>query len=224
MIFCRWKQIKYVYEDNNNHQENNHNNSSSLDSETVKLILKLNKYSLIAAVAGACGLSFVGNFRAIELVVPHGIGAATFFTSMFLLILLQAWLSFLMVPHLNTKIMAFIRAIITFLAFVFTSMTIISAFISGAQFDKNILNEDRLKWSSKDQGYIAHVISSIGEWLTIIMLLASWSTFYVEAGLIYFVNGDIKFNLLNPLSTPSKPILLSIVGPKGFGRIILKLP
>lgn len=223
MLYCRWRQVKFVYEDNNNHQENNQN-SSSLDSETVKLILKLNKYSLIAAVSGACGLSIVANFRATELVIGHGIGAGTFFIGMFFLILLQAWLSFLMVPHLNTKKMAFIRAFITFLAFVLTSITIISALISGAQFDKNILNEDRLKWSSKDQGYVAHVVSSIGEWLTIIVLLVSLATFYIEAELIYFVNGDIKFNLLNPLSIPSKPILLSIVGPKGFGRIILKLP
>ena len=133
---------------------------------TSNKIFRLNRFALYFGILSAIGLSVVANFREIELFKIHLLGALMSFGFGSVYCWLQSWLSFRMVPLVNTKQMAWFRTILSVIITISFLITCVMGQISIHHFH----GRDPTNWQPKDGGYCTHVISAISEWVAAMAL------------------------------------------------------
>lgn len=178
-VFVRYKQVEQYYRDH-------------LSPESAK-ILRWNLHSLYLGWAAAFGLSLVANFRENEVFAVHVLGAMLCFGAGISFTWLQTLLSFRMHPLVNTLRMARLRlAMCTIMSVCFLVSSILGP-ISFSYFT----GDNFYKWTSKDGGWVPHVISSSCEWVMAVMLNIFILTFTREFHKISMTSPRIIF-LVDP--------------------------
>lgn len=108
----------------------------------------------------------MANFREIELFKIHLLGALMSFGFGSVYCWLQSWLSFRMVPLVNTIRMALIRTLLSVIITISFLITCVMGQISIHHFH----GRDPTNWQPEDGGYPTHVISTISEWIAAMAL------------------------------------------------------
>lgn len=151
-VYMRYKHVEQYYRDD-----------LTLSS---KKIFRLNRFALYFGLFSSLGLSVVANFREIELFKIHLIGALMSFGFGSVYCWLQTWLSFRMVPLVNTIKMAWFRCCLSVIITCSFLITCVMGQISIHHFK----GKDPTNWQPKDGGYKTHVVSSISEWIAAMAL------------------------------------------------------
>lgn len=129
-------------------------------------IFRLNRFALFFGLLSAVGLSVVANFREIELFKIHLFGALMAFGFGSTYCWLQAFLSYSMVPLVNSVHMAHWR---TFLSVIITSSFLVTC-VMGQISIHHFHGKDPTNWKPEDGGYKTHIISAIAEWISAMAL------------------------------------------------------
>ncbi|CAH1787701.1 unnamed protein product [Owenia fusiformis] len=140
-------------------------------SQETGIVLKLNTVSLYLGFIAAFGLSVVGNFQESNALVVHLIGALLAFGLGTVYCCLQTIMSFKMHPHMNSRVLSYIRLIfslIAVLAFIFMFAVIPLAFQKGESKD-NLMPRGT-----------ARNISVTSEWLLAAAVMCFFFTFVGE--------------------------------------------
>ena len=194
----RFKQVRYVCA--NNLGEANANN---VDKKKIALITKLNNYSLYMSVTGNLSLASIAAFRSTEHLILHGMMAGTTFNTNLANMVIQTWISFKLIPTVNSLLMARFRLALTilfvsFLAGAGLSLLVIGVQVLAAQVPIfRMLGPDRLKWDESYPGYWAHGISAIFENLAILIGCPYYASFLGEANRSKISKGKLTFRFRN---------------------------
>lgn len=141
--------------------------------ENRKLVY-LNRAGLVVGILSSLGLSMVANFQETNVEVVHVTGAAMVLGFGVVYSFIQTALSYHMHPDYNGLKICRIRLLISFIAFIAMVITIVSAIISRIQVNDHV---DKRKWKPEDEGFEAHIVSTISEWVTSVAFLLFFYTF-----------------------------------------------
>lgn len=140
-------------------------------------VRRLNKVGLALGVLSAFGMSLVANFQETNIEPVHVTGAFLVFGLGTVYAFIQAGLSYQMYPEFNGLLVCRVRMVISVLALVCLIVTSVSAVISREQ---KLPGTDKLHWKPDEQGFVAHVVSTVGEWVTAITFLLYFLSFAQE--------------------------------------------
>lgn len=111
-------------------------------------------------------MSVVANFQETNLLRVHMIGALTCFSSGVIYSWLQTWITFKSYPHLNTKMMCYVRSVLCLIMIITFNL----CFWLGPEAMKHFTGSNPRKWRKDQGGYYLHLIASLSEWITAICL------------------------------------------------------
>ncbi|KAL8561934.1 hypothetical protein ACOMHN_001260 [Nucella lapillus] len=143
---------------------------------------RMNRVTMGLGFLSSFGCILVANFQEGTVVeAVHVTGAAfTFFGGM-IYCFLQTAMSYHMCPMYNGLYICRARLTIALVSLVCLVVTIISAAIALKDWKSiDIADKDKFKWSPDQPGYPAHVVSTVGEWLTAITFLSFFFTYVRE--------------------------------------------
>ncbi|XP_062583347.1 uncharacterized protein LOC134245103 [Saccostrea cucullata] len=144
----------------------------------VRRITNVNRAAFVLGLMAAFGISLVGNFQDVNVVVVHLIGAFLAFVIGAIYCCLQTYLSFKL-PDIqgSSRKLAQIRLVICVLDFIFIVTILIAS---------KLATEDKpegLKarcWTPGKSGYAAHLTSTISEWIIAFLTCIFVATFTPE--------------------------------------------
>jgi len=149
------------------------NRQKSSANNHAKLILVLNNVSLPFGFALCIGTSMVANFRAVEVLPVHDLGAFLTFIGGLIYCAFQTVISFLMVND------GYVSARLSWIRFWIT-VTIMVSTVSMSLFGlwsfKLFNGTDQFHWKPSDGGYVQHVFSTGSEWLLVLALNSAVGT------------------------------------------------
>lgn len=134
---------------------------------------RLNNVSLFLGIFSSLGLSLVANFQETSVEPVHIAGAALVFGFGVIYAFIQTFLSYHMHPDYNGLYICRIRLFISVLSLVCMIITFVAATISRIKGQP----PDRLHWKPEDPGFVAHITSTIGEWITAVTFLLFFFTY-----------------------------------------------
>lgn len=117
---------------------------------------RLNCVAFLCGLLACLGMCIVANFQETALRVAHDIGALLAFGMGTVYLILQAVISFKMLPLCNDRWAFGFRVFIAVLSVLVFFPMIACYFVSG---------ESKLKWDPMDKGYGNHVTSALCEWI-----------------------------------------------------------
>jgi len=135
---------------------------------------RLNFVGLILGVFTSLGLSLVANFQETNLEPVHVTGAFLVFGVGVIYAFIQTALSYHMYPDFNGLYICRCRLALSTCSLLAMVVTSTGAAISRMQ---KKADTDRLHWKPEDPGFAAHIVSTIGEWVTAIVFLCYFLTF-----------------------------------------------
>lgn len=140
-------------------------------------VRRLNKIGLGLGILCALGLSLVANFQETNIEPVHVTGAFLVFGLGTVYAYIQTGLSYQMYPEFNGVKICRARLIVSSVALVGLIVTSVAAVISREQM---LPGTDKLHWKPEQPGFTAHVVSTIGEWVTAITFLFYFLSFAQE--------------------------------------------
>lgn len=159
----------------------------------------LNQKTTISNVIGlafgfitSLGMSMVGNFPELVNKELHLTGAFLAFVGCSIYTVFQGYFSFKMLPHFQTKSVAYMRTFLGILGLMLyfgAQSTILMAFHKVTNKEKLENTPDALKWDKKDGGYDYRAASVIMEWLLMVIF---------DIFILSFVSEFKKFKLGQP--------------------------
>ncbi|BFZ15846.1 hypothetical protein BsWGS_18885 [Bradybaena similaris] len=142
---------------------------------------RLNKSTLVLGIISAFGTSMVANFQEGTIVeAVHIVGAALTFIAGVLYCFLQSALSYHMYPNYNGRRICRIRLCISSVALVGLFVSIIAAVFSFQQWNSKEHSHSKFHWAPGDPGYSAHLVSTVGEWVTALTFMFFFFTYVRE--------------------------------------------
>ncbi|KAH3886517.1 DNA damage-regulated autophagy modulator protein 2-like [Dreissena polymorpha] len=144
----------------------------SLSTTDDQMLRCLNKWGLALGIITSLGLSIVANFQETLVEPVHIAGAGLVFGVGVVYAALQTRLTYYMHPDYNGLYIARIRLTLTLVSLVVMVLTFICAAIS-----RRIPPKDKLHWKPDEPGYVEHIVSTVGEWITAITFLLYFLTF-----------------------------------------------
>ncbi|KAK9504125.1 hypothetical protein O3M35_010529 [Rhynocoris fuscipes] len=139
--------------------------------DTAPFTPLLNRIATIFGLVACVALDITANFQVTNVFAVHGLGAIICFVCSAVYILLQAVLTFMIVPHINSIIMVIIRALLGVCVVIFTISSIVTDTIALKQFSSAPVNHSQiLHWTPDLPGWKLHVTASICEWILVITL------------------------------------------------------
>ncbi len=149
--------------------EINFDPTNNANSNTLTRLQKHNKTSLICSSAAAFFLIMAGNFRTTESVPIHTVAAFSMITLNLIYFSIQSYISRQLYNHFSIESPPTSMIIFTVFGIVSYVVCAFATLVSALQFgfDNVSDNEKRLRWNSNDDGYMAHVIGCIAEWIAI---------------------------------------------------------
>ncbi|XP_067142296.1 DNA damage-regulated autophagy modulator protein 1-like [Centruroides vittatus] len=140
--------------------------------KNVKLF---NKISLWFALYTSVGASLVANFQETVAIIPHMIGASSCYIGGTTYFTLQAIISYMTCPHINTLQMARFRLFLAILSGFLTAICGLFGIISYFMFTKSV--KDIPKWAPGEGGFEIHIVSSLSEWAVTVLFAIYFITF-----------------------------------------------
>ena len=154
---------------------------------------------MVASIIGILGVS---SFRTSEQPDMHNTFSYIAFLPATLFGLIQTWLSYKMIPCLNSREMAHFRLFLIICNLIFFLIYVTGAIISAqglkVPLDK-FESKDILLWKESDGGYIAHCVSAIAESLFIFLATPLYASFIPEFKMIKSENERLKFEYVGQL-------------------------
>lgn len=144
-VYVRYKQVQGLIAD-----------------EGVRLS-RLNCVGLLLGLVSSFGMCVVANFQKTTLFPVHMLGAVLTLGVGALYILVQTLISLYMQPQFHSKTYYTVRLCIG----VWTLCSIISMFVSSVIMYTSVRDVDlprKLHWTPGDEGYTAHIVSTVSEW------------------------------------------------------------
>lgn len=135
---------------------------------------RINKAGIVLGILTSIGLSLVANFQETAVAAVHVTGAVLVFGVGVLYSLIQTILTYQMHPNFNGLYICRLRLTLTLAPACLMLMTFIGATISRIQMEPGT---DKLNWKPSQPGYAAHIVSTVGEWMTSILFLFYFLTF-----------------------------------------------
>lgn len=140
-------------------------------------VRRLNMIGLVLGVLSAFGLSVVANFQETNIEPVHVTGAFLVFGLGTVYAFIQTGLTYQMYPEFNGLKICRARLIISTLSLIGLIITTVSAVISRHE---KLPGTDKFHWKPDQPGFTAHVVSTIGEWVTAITFLFYFLTYAQE--------------------------------------------
>ena len=125
------------------------NNDKSLDDNQRQRVVKVNKYGLYGSVVVMLGLASVTAFRPTEHYAIHMVFALTAIIAYCLCVAIQTWISYQMVPTVNSLTMARFRLVIAILINASAVLSILVGVLSQLQVkvaERQVSSPARLLW------------------------------------------------------------------------------
>ena len=156
-------------------------NDKSVDDNQRHRVFKVNKYGLYCAVVVMVGLISTFAFRSTEHITLHLVFALATTIAYCLCIAIQTWISYQMVPTVNTLRMARFRLVIAILINASFVQCILMGFKAYSQVPEGqAYTPARLLWHESWPGYYSHAISAICENFYILMGSPFFASFAAE--------------------------------------------
>ncbi|CAL1527658.1 unnamed protein product [Lymnaea stagnalis] len=144
-------------------------------------LCKLNKGATFLGMIAALGVSVVANFQArTNVEIVHVVGAGMTFISGVLYCFVQAGLSYHMCPDYNGLYICRVRLALSISSLTALIVTIASAGLAINEWNTHKHTEDKFKWAPNDPGYVSHIVSTVGEWITAFTFLSFFFTYVQE--------------------------------------------
>ncbi|XP_022082775.1 DNA damage-regulated autophagy modulator protein 1-like [Acanthaster planci] len=141
----------------------------------------LNKASLFLGLAGTFGLSLVGNFQDVNVIVVHEIGALTLFLCGTIYAIIHVRISYLLYPEYCRLLVCRLRLLLSLMMLV--SLVTCVTFEGVAEYKwmhhHNRTDTQQL-WKPTDGGYAFHIVSTSFEWALAISFGLYCLTFFGE--------------------------------------------
>lgn len=143
---------------------------------------RMNRFTMVLGLISSFGCILVANFQEGTVVeAVHVVGAALTFIGGLIYCFLQTAMSYHMCPMYNGLYICRARLTICVVSLVCLAATIVSAAIAIQDWKKiDIGDKDKFKWGPDEPGYAAHVVSTVGEWLTALTFLGFFFTYVRE--------------------------------------------
>ena len=185
-FYVRYKQIEQYYRDH-------------LSPESSR-ILSVNWIALWIGCVSAFGMSIVANFQETNVFRVHMAGALLCFGFGVIYTWMQTFMSFKMVPLVNSKKMAIFRLILSMIV----TCTFLSASTCGPMaFRRLNPGADPTKWRRHDGGWGLHIVATISEWVSAMTLDTYILTYAREMHLISLSSPRVMF-VIESLSLPQE--------------------
>lgn len=154
----------------------------ALAGEEDRWLRRMNVISMWLGIISATGCSLVANFQEGTVVEPvHIIGAALTFIGGLIYCFLQTSMSYHMYPDYNGLRVCRVRLAITIVSLIALITTIISAGVALKDWaNYGWRDKDKFKWRPDQPGYNAHIVSTVGEWVTALTFLGFFFTYVGE--------------------------------------------
>eukprot|EP00794_Sanderia_malayensis_P007330 gene7331-8150_t len=164
-----------------------YNSITEYNEQEQRTIIKVNKLGVIVGVITCIGGAIVASFQAEgSSLSGHLTGAAFTFAGGVFYMLTNTYLSWKMVRcGVNTRKLCSIRILLTFMATTSLILCVVSRYLADKQWESG-KNHDKRHWQPEDGGYSMHLVSSINEWVTALLVLAYFLTFCGEFEKITF--------------------------------------
>lgn len=140
-----------------------------LPDEKLLKVQRLNKFALFCAVAISLGMSLVANFQETSVLGVHVVGALLAFGVGTLYEFIQTYISYKMHPEVNDKKICHIRLAFSVLSMIFLLTTTIATSFAKVPI--------KFHWGPGDDGFAAHLTSTIAEWCLAASFLGFFYTF-----------------------------------------------
>ena len=156
-------------------------NDKWLDDNQRHRVIKVNKYGLYSALVVMVDLVSAFAFRITEHFTIHMVFSFITIFAYCLYVAIQTWISYQMVPTVNTLRMARFRLVIailingSFLVFILIGFMAFSQVPQGQAY-----TPARLLWDKSWPGYYSHAISAISENLCVFMCCPFFASFVAE--------------------------------------------
>ncbi|XP_076471282.1 DNA damage-regulated autophagy modulator protein 2-like [Babylonia areolata] len=143
---------------------------------------RLNRLTMFLGVLSSIGCILVANFQEGSVVeAVHVVGASLTFIVGLIYCFLQTWMSYYMCPTFNGLYVCRARLTISLVSLACLTATIIAGAASVHDWNNiDIGNKNKFKWGPDDPGYVPHVVSTVGEWLTALTFLGFFFTYVRE--------------------------------------------
>ncbi|XP_077384746.1 DNA damage-regulated autophagy modulator protein 2b [Festucalex cinctus] len=158
-VFVRYKQVEAL---------------TSSDGDT--LVERLNRSGLLMGLFSSLGMCVVANFQKTTLFSVHLLGAALTLGVGALYILAQTALSYRMQPRVHAAAVFKVRLVLA----AWTFASIAAMFVSSVVMYSSLPGVDvasKLHWTPGEQGYTAHLISTVCEWSLALSFISFFLTY-----------------------------------------------
>ncbi|KFW63074.1 DNA damage-regulated autophagy modulator protein 2 [Pygoscelis adeliae] len=186
----------------------------ALNPEKSKII-KLNKIGLTLGLMSCFGLCIIANFqvRALLAVYIHVVGACLTFGVGAIYMVVQTVLSYLMQPEVHSKDIFWIR--LTMLLWCCSS--IVSMFVSSVVLYSGLYGTNlvqKLHWDPQENGYTAHIISTVSEWSLAFSFLGFFLTYIrdfqkISLHAVVSLHGQTLYNTQQSFVTEEQTLLIA---------------
>ncbi|XP_075377573.1 DNA damage-regulated autophagy modulator protein 2 isoform X1 [Mycteria americana] len=184
----------------------------ALNPEKSKII-KLNKIGLTLGLMSCFGLCIIANFQKCILYYIHVVGACLTFGVGAIYMLVQTILSYLMQPEVHSKDMFWIR--LTMLLWCCSS--IVSMFVSSVVLYSGLYGTNlvqKLHWDPQEEGYTAHIISTVSEWSLAFSFLSFFLTYIrdfqkISLRAVVSLRGQTLYNTPQSFATDEQTLLIA---------------
>lgn len=146
----------------------------TITGHTDTKVVRLNKAGFGIGLVSAFGLGLVANFQETSVEIVHLTGAFLVFAVGIIHAFIQTVLSYTMCPLFNGRYICKARLTFSCLALVFFIITTVSSVISRLKIEETT---DKFNWKPDEAGYVAHLISTFGEWATALVFLFFFLTY-----------------------------------------------
>lgn len=144
-------------------------------------------------------MALVASFRSTEHIDIHFLAAIPLFSAYCAVTSIQTWLSYKLIPSVNTLIIARIRLIITIFINICCLTYLLTFMVSVLQVRvplSQLRSAARLWWDESWGGYEAHVISAITESMAIFLACPYFISFITDFKRIKSNDGKLVYNTL----------------------------
>ncbi|KAF5302716.1 hypothetical protein FQR65_LT18871 [Abscondita terminalis] len=174
-LYIRYKQIDY-----------------DIRTKNITLNPIWNKIGIIFGIIACLGMSVVGNFPELTLLIVHLVGALMAFGVGILYLYVQTWISSF---YLNARQRKISKALFYMRLFMVCLLMplMISIFVFGYLSFINFHGKSYLLWTEEDGGYGYRLVSVFSEWFLYILVFVYIATFSTEFGNIKSTSVVLQF-------------------------------
>ncbi|XP_064894450.1 DNA damage-regulated autophagy modulator protein 2 isoform X2 [Columba livia] len=159
------------------------------------------------------GLCIIANFQKCILYYVHVLGACLTFGVGAVYMLVQTILSYLMQPEVHSKDIFWIRlTVLLWCCSSIVSMFVSSVVLYSGLYGTNLVQ--KLHWNPQEEGYTAHIISTVSEWSLAFSFLSFFLTYIrdfqkISLRAVVSLHGQTLYNTPQSFMTDEQTLLVA---------------